>query len=217
MEAVFREELERDGLHEMHNFITEFLKSGKGTPAVREYISAVADDDSKLGIYLKGRKYRPKHAWETLLRYAEVRFNEYPELFPETVPDSFLSIFKTGVVSLLKTRDHLGRRILCFNFGKWEPSEISLEQITATYTYPIRLKAFYYLNLPSYALYVHKFVKPFLSKKLKERLIISTTDRKFEVLHENISPKLLPKFLGGTCENETALDLDIIYNKTSEL
>ncbi|ODM86898.1 Retinaldehyde-binding protein 1 [Orchesella cincta] len=259
MEAAPREE--RDGLKELKSSITEFLRSGESSLAVREFISSVSENDLKLVTYLKGRKYSPNHAWETLLRYAEVRFNEYPEVFSEALPDGFLPLFKTGVMGFLKTRDDLGRRIVYFNGGKWEPSEISLEQMTSAathfidrlmldedvinngviivqnctgmgmkhfkayslrgmlqqinifcYAYPVKVKACYYLNVPFYALYLHKLVKPFLSKKLKERFIVSTTDRQFEVLHENISPKLLPKLLGGVCDNDEVTDWDLLYN-----
>lgn len=44
----------------------EFLGSGEGSKSVREYLTKVGDDEVTLLRFLKGRKNRPKHAWETV-------------------------------------------------------------------------------------------------------------------------------------------------------
>ncbi|ODM89532.1 Retinaldehyde-binding protein 1 [Orchesella cincta] len=257
MEVLTREE--RDGMVELKGLIKGFLNGGEGSKQIREYITSVSENDALLLIFLKGRKCRVNHAWETLKRNAVVRFNEYPESFPVAVPECTYLLLKNGVFGILKTRDNLGRRIMFLNGGKWEPSEVSLEDISAVgthlmdkllldedvmnnglvsvidcegmgmkhlkeyslngmlrlinifcYAYPIPFKGFYFANAPFYCRYIYKILTPFLPKKLKERILISASDKQFEMIHENISPQLLPKFLGGVQENETAFDRDII-------
>ncbi len=44
----------------------EFLGSGEGSKSVREYLTKVSDDEVVMLRFLKGRKHRPKHAWETV-------------------------------------------------------------------------------------------------------------------------------------------------------
>ncbi|ODM89225.1 Clavesin-1 [Orchesella cincta] len=181
---------EQDGLAALKCLIKEFLNSGEGSPKVRDYISSVAQDDSILLIYLRGRKHRVNQAFDTLKRNADVRFDEYPEVFPEEVPDA-LSTSQKGCLWLDETRDKFGRRII----------------VSIQLAYPIKLKGLYYVNVPSYVKYVFKIIQPFLSKKLKERMVIMGTGERFETLHKIVSPDLLPKFLGGVYENETAFEL----------
>ncbi|ODM88951.1 Retinaldehyde-binding protein 1 [Orchesella cincta] len=243
---------ERDGL-------VEVLIWRRITPEVREYIASVFEDDSILLIYLKGRKYRVNHAWETLKRKAEILCNDYPEYFPETLPKAGFPLINNHVYGILKARDKLGRRIVCFNSGKWDPKETSLDELVGVgtylvdlmltdedflnsgmvfiqnhedigmkhvkeyslhkmlrlldiycYAYPIQIKGIYHLNVPFYARYVYKIIRPFLPKKIKERIIISSNDQKFDVLHEQLSPQILPKFLGGHLENEEAFDMTLL-------
>ncbi|CAL8116913.1 unnamed protein product [Orchesella dallaii] len=250
---------EQDGVAEIRGLIKEFLNGGEGSPKVREYLSSVIDDDSLLLIYLKGRKCRVKHAWETLKRKAEVRFNEYPEVFPETPPESCYQLQKKGGTGVLKERDEFGRRVICFNTVDWDPDEMSIQQLTTTltffmdkilmdedaitngilmvqncdqvgwkhakeytlpvmlrflnifwYAYPFKFEGLYYFNCPSYVRYIFNMMKPFLPKKIKERLIISTKDKKFDLLHTKLSPKILPKFLGGDLGNHDALEFEFL-------
>ncbi|CAL8116903.1 unnamed protein product [Orchesella dallaii] len=255
MEATTKE---CDGLTEIRCLIREFLNGKEGTPKVRKYISSAIEDDSLLLIYLKGRNYRVKHAWETLKKNAEVRFNDYPEVFPEYPPELLYPLLKKGFAGVLKARDKFGRRIICVNAEEWNPDEISMDQLTAGcthfmdrvlldedamtngivyvqnndglgwkhvkeytlpvmlrllnifwYSYPLKVGGVYHINCPSYARYLNIIIKPFLSKKLKERFIISTVnDKKFTYLNEKLSPKILPKFLGGDLENEDAFEMD---------
>ncbi|ODM86907.1 Retinaldehyde-binding protein 1 [Orchesella cincta] len=183
-------------------------------------------DDSLLLIYLRGRKHRVNQAFDTLKRKAEVRFDEYPEVFPEEVPDALSNLAKRGVYGLTKTRDKFGRRIICFNTGEWNPNELPFEEFGGAAThfydkmildkdvinngliiiqncggmglkharqytlhnmllilnvfclaYPIKLKGLYYVNVPSYVKYLFKIIQPFLSKKLKERMVIMGTGK----------------------------------------
>ncbi|ODM87509.1 hypothetical protein Ocin01_19173 [Orchesella cincta] len=109
---------ERDGIAEIRSLLNEFLKSGEGSEKVREYISSVTQDDTLIRIYLKGRKYRANYAWETLKRNAEVRFDKYPEVFP-TEPIDVIGQLKNVEISCILP-----------NLEKWDPDEISSEQMT---------------------------------------------------------------------------------------
>ncbi|ODM88949.1 Retinaldehyde-binding protein 1 [Orchesella cincta] len=251
---------EHHGLEELKYLLREFLKSEDGHPKVREYLSSAIEDKPLLLAYLQGRKYSVDHAWKTLKRQAEVRFIEYPEVFQESTPDFILPFIRDGIFGLLKARDQKGRRIICYNMGKWNPDEISVQKIATAGTffldlalrekdsmisnglifiqnnsgvgmkhvkaytlpdmlriwniyyhaYPVKVKGVYYVNVPYYCQFIYKIMKPFVTKKFKERLIISTTDKGFEVLHQNVSPTILPKFLGGVLENEEAFDKELL-------
>ncbi|ODM86908.1 Retinaldehyde-binding protein 1 [Orchesella cincta] len=159
---------------------------------------------------------------EKLKRNAEVRFDKYPEVFPTERVDVIGQLKKYGVVGILKARDKLGRRIILLNAEKWDPDEISSEQMTIMglylleegfYSYPLKVKGIYYVNVPIYLAYLYKLVKPFLTTKFKERLKLSTKNNTFETLHENFSPDLLPKCLGGILEDEDAFDWEFLETK----
>ncbi|ODM89227.1 Mariner Mos1 transposase [Orchesella cincta] len=206
--------------------------------------------------------YRADYAWETLKRYAEVRFDEYPELFPDDTHDTASQIKTLGVMAMLKSRDEFGRRIVYVNGEKWNPDEISFDLMTTFGIYfterelfdddvmtngiifihncsgmgfkharmftlrnmlkwlniywrarPLKVGGVYFINVPSFAVYLVKLIKPFFSQKLKERFIVSTRDKKFETLHEKLSPNLLPKCLGGTQEDDEAFDWEFLQSK----
>ncbi|CAL8116915.1 unnamed protein product [Orchesella dallaii] len=67
-------------------------------------------------------------------RNAEVRFNEYPEVFPETLPTPIYELRQRGFSGMLKARDPFGRRVICMNADEWNPDEISMEQVTSGMT-----------------------------------------------------------------------------------
>ncbi|CAL8116891.1 unnamed protein product [Orchesella dallaii] len=77
------------------------------------------------------------------------------------------------------------------------------------YAYPIRIKGVYFVNVAIYLQYLHKLARPLFPKKLKERFFM-TSDKKFEALYEAVSPKVLPKFLGGVHKNEDCFDLSYL-------
>ncbi|ODM92033.1 hypothetical protein Ocin01_14649 [Orchesella cincta] len=101
---------EQDGIAEMRHLINDFLSSKQGSSKVREYISSVAQDDNRLRIYLNGRKYRANYAWDTLKRYAEVRFDEYPEHFLDESHD--VGFKNCGNSEHAKIRDKLDDELL---------------------------------------------------------------------------------------------------------
>eukprot|EP00281_Chroomonas_sp_CCMP1168_P012236 CAMPEP_0206281146 /NCGR_PEP_ID=MMETSP0047_2-20121206/38973_1 /ASSEMBLY_ACC=CAM_ASM_000192 /TAXON_ID=195065 /ORGANISM="Chroomonas mesostigmatica_cf, Strain CCMP1168" /LENGTH=90 /DNA_ID=CAMNT_0053711289 /DNA_START=1 /DNA_END=269 /DNA_ORIENTATION=+ len=64
-------------------------------------------------------------------------------------------------------------------------------------TFPVKMKAFYLVNMPWYLSGLFKLVLPFVPKKLKERLFF--TGPKFRKVHEQVyPPERLPKELNGT-------------------
>ncbi|CAL8116919.1 unnamed protein product [Orchesella dallaii] len=126
---------EMEGLKEMRCLSDEYFSSGEGSKEVRDYLSQACDDDVTLLIYLKGRKYRPKHAWDTLKRNAEVRFETYPEVFPTSLPKNAMWLIENYAIGFLKARDSKGRRIAFFNGNLWDPEKCSMELITIIATY----------------------------------------------------------------------------------
>nr|XP_039256143.1 alpha-tocopherol transfer protein-like [Styela clava] len=61
---------------------------------------------------------------------------------------------------------------------------------------PIRYKLMHLVNEGTFYDAMFKMIKPFLKKKMKERIVLHGTN--FTKLHEQIDPEYLPGYLGGT-------------------
>ncbi|CAL8116929.1 unnamed protein product [Orchesella dallaii] len=249
-------EAEVTRLMEMREYYEEFSDKQKGSCEVREFLANAFKDDALLLRYLIGRKYRPKHAWETIRSYAEVRFDKYPEMFPATLPPKdFLFRDNEPIFGILKGRDSKGRRIVYFKLNGWDMKKFSLDELImltvpivekalwdddclknglvfvhdcsgASFTharhytmsimlrviniywfsFPLMFKGAYYVKIPSFLTYIYAMMKPFLPKKLKERILILTPNQGLTDLHERLPPNILPKFLGGNLETNEAVD-----------
>jgi len=253
-----KEKMVEEGLSKMRQYYQEFDDKQKGSPSVRDFLAKAFTDDELLLRYLIGRKYRPKHAWETLRCYAQVRFVRYPEMFPAILPPKDF-LFREGkpIFGILKERDSEGRRIAYFQLSGWDTNKCSLEQLLIHsvpmfekgltdhdclnnglifvqecsgmgmahakhyslrtmlklvnmywYSFPLKLKRVYFVNMPNFLTYLYAMIKPFLPKKFKERFVLSTTSRGFEELHEHLDPSILPTCLGGDLEVEEAIDME---------
>ncbi|ODM89584.1 Clavesin-1 [Orchesella cincta] len=249
-----------DGLTEMRQIYKDYDAAEIGNEAVREFLATSFQDEALLTRYLIGRKYRPQHAFDTLLSYAEVRFVKYPDMFPATVPpkENFIRD-NEPIFGILKGRDSEGRLVGYFRSGMWDPSKCTLEDLARTalpvmekvllnddclnnglvfihesggmgfahakhytfslimrmlniywHSFPMKLKGLYLVNVPSVFTYIYTMAKPFAPKKLKDRILLSTTSRKFKDLHQRISPDILPTFLGGTLDPREANDPEFI-------
>ncbi|ODM87629.1 Retinaldehyde-binding protein 1, partial [Orchesella cincta] len=112
---------------------------------------------------------------------AEVRFIEYPEVFQDSAPDFILPLIRNGIFGLLKAEDQKGRRIICYNGGKWNPDEISIQQLTTAGTFFLDLALRdKYSMINNGLIFIQnnsglgmKHVKPFISKKFKERVSVA--------------------------------------------
>ncbi|XP_054284199.1 alpha-tocopherol transfer protein-like isoform X2 [Macrosteles quadrilineatus] len=63
---------------------------------------------------------------------------------------------------------------------------------------PLRIKGIHIVNQPYIFNIVFNLFKPFLREKLKSRIVFHGSNR--DSLHKHLSPKVLPKCYGGTCE-----------------
>ncbi|CAL8116921.1 unnamed protein product [Orchesella dallaii] len=245
-----------DGLKEMRKFYEEFKIKNESSQEVRDFLANAFQDEALLSRFLRGRKFRTQYAWDTLRRYAETRFDTYPDIFTDDIPKSVVHMRENLSMGFLKQRDKEGRRIAYFKTTEWDADKATLKDVTAAsvriferllhdedginngivfiqecsgmtlkhathytlpamlriinlywYAYPVKLKAVYFVNFPYILTFLYRIVKPFLPKKLKERLLLTPPSRKFEDLHKQISPDKLPKCLGGHLELEEAADL----------
>ncbi|CAL8116925.1 unnamed protein product [Orchesella dallaii] len=131
MSDLNQENTVEDGLKEMRQYYAEFCDKQKGSTAVRNFLVEAFNDDALLLRYLIGRKYRPKHAWDTLRSYAEVRFDKYPEMFPAVLPPKeYLFCENKPIFGILKERDSKGRRIAFFQLSGWDTDKCSLEELS---------------------------------------------------------------------------------------
>ncbi|ODM92248.1 Retinaldehyde-binding protein 1 [Orchesella cincta] len=117
-------------LKELKLLNKDFLQSTTGSVSVRKYLEEASEKDDLLLRFLRGRKYNGKRAWETLKHYAEVRFDIYPEVFPQNYPVQVHALRENPILGVLKHRDSLGRRIMVMNAADWNPEEYSLEILT---------------------------------------------------------------------------------------
>ncbi|ODM88565.1 Alpha-tocopherol transfer protein-like [Orchesella cincta] len=78
------------------------------------------------------------------------------------------------------------------------------------YSFPLKVKGVYFVNVPSVLTYVYDLKKPFMPKKLQERFLLTTTSRGFKDLHQHVSPDFLPKALGGNLEAREAIDSEFM-------
>ncbi|ODM92881.1 Retinaldehyde-binding protein 1 [Orchesella cincta] len=263
MDSFTPESRAENGVTQMRQFYQEFQDKQKVSDAVRDFLANSFKDEALLRRYLIGRKYRPKHAFDTLRSYAEVRFNKYPEMFPATLPPKeYLLCDNQPIFGVLKGRDSKGRRIVYFQTCKtagWDPDKCSIQELNILtlsvfervlldedglnnglifvqdnsgmgtaqakhytlgtmlrilniywYSFPLKVKVVYFVNVPSVLTYVYDLKKPFLPKKLQERFLLITTSRGFKDLHQRLSPDILPKALGGNLEAREAIDSEFM-------
>ncbi|CAL8116923.1 unnamed protein product [Orchesella dallaii] len=110
------------GLKEMREWYQEFQEKENASKDVCQFLENSFKDEALLRRFLIGRKYRVKHACETLQTYAEMRFDKYPDMFPAYVPEKECFLVEdeqeNPIFGVLKERDSKGRRIVYFNASK---------------------------------------------------------------------------------------------------
>lgn len=124
-------------------FFTEYLANSSCTEQVFSYLEQAGYDDDKLLMYLRARKLRPEHAWQTvsflfkkiikrlinlirseiicfqLKRNAEVCLDMYPEIFTPKDAHFYENFQRMGLWGILKNVDGVGRPILCIHSRKY--------------------------------------------------------------------------------------------------
>jgi hypothetical protein len=74
--------------------------------------------------------------------------------------------------------------------------------------YPMQVKGVHAVNNPRIVSYAYSIIRPFIPKKVKERLMMHGSD--MESLHKYISPDILPAWLGGNLSDEEAVDHEVV-------
>ncbi|ODN00165.1 Retinaldehyde-binding protein 1 [Orchesella cincta] len=96
---------------------------------VRRALNEHASDETLLLRFIRGRKLDVDKAFDSIVRYAEIRWDIYPEVFPDEIPHSVRTIYDKRILSVFNEKDALGRTIVVFAAENWDASEISLEEI----------------------------------------------------------------------------------------
>jgi len=74
--------------------------------------------------------------------------------------------------------------------------------------YPMMIKGVHAVNNPRIVSYAYSLLRPFIPKKVKERLRMHGND--FASLHEYLPADILPTWLGGELSDEDAINFDLI-------
>ncbi|XP_054710882.1 alpha-tocopherol transfer protein-like [Uloborus diversus] len=74
-------------------------------------------------------------------------------------------------------------------------------------SFPVRLKSIIFLNAPTIFTLIFNLFYPVLSKKLKSRLLVHSTNESWDKLHAVIPPEILPEEYGGLLKNSQLKDL----------
>jgi hypothetical protein len=74
--------------------------------------------------------------------------------------------------------------------------------------YPTRFKEAHIYNNPRIVSYTYSLIKPFLPEKLRKRIFLHGHNR--ALLHDKISPDILPQSMGGNLTDEEAIDFDLV-------
>ncbi|ENN77440.1 hypothetical protein YQE_06264, partial [Dendroctonus ponderosae] len=87
-------------------------------------------DDKILIMYLRPCKFYAKSAYELMKRIAAFR-EKHKDILENLLPSDERTAFtEYGVVTVLKDRDHKGRRVLVVNSGSaWDPSKVTTDQL----------------------------------------------------------------------------------------
>ncbi|XP_021946295.1 clavesin-1 [Folsomia candida] len=76
------------------------------------------------------------------------------------------------------------------------------------HNYPMMIKNVHGINNPRIVQYALSLLRPFIPKKIKDRFLMHGSN--YSGLHEHISPKILPTWLGGELSDEDAIDTKLI-------
>lgn len=87
------------------------------------------EQDEFLTIFLRPTKYYPESAYGLIKRYYEFKVKHH-KIYNDLLPSKEQNIFEQNILTVLPTRDSLGRRILVMELGKkWKTSECTLDEI----------------------------------------------------------------------------------------
>ncbi|XP_052762894.1 alpha-tocopherol transfer protein-like isoform X1 [Mya arenaria] len=106
--------------------------------ALRDMVNKRADlkirtDDAFLLRFLRAKKFDYDRAFNLIVRHYEMKADERnKQLFTNLRPASVKHVLEAGVTGVLPHRDKLGRRVIMFRPGRWDPSKYPLDDIFKT-------------------------------------------------------------------------------------
>ncbi|XP_052239478.1 alpha-tocopherol transfer protein-like isoform X4 [Dreissena polymorpha] len=166
----------------------------------------IRTDDAFLLRFLRAKKFDYDRAFNLLVRHYEMKADEKNKsLFLNLRPASIKHVLEAGVTGVLPHRDKLGRRVIMFRPGRWDPSKYPIDDIFRTNfltlttlledCFPMRFKGIHYLNEPAVFDYIFAIMKPFLKEKILSR--VHFHGNKYHELKEYIDEEHLPSDYGG--------------------
>ncbi|XP_029835424.3 alpha-tocopherol transfer protein-like isoform X1 [Ixodes scapularis] len=223
-------------------------------------------DEDFLVKFLRSRKFHVRETLDVIRRYFRVR-QEYTDLFDNLLPSRILydaTLHQNQLLTVPKQRDSLGRLIVIFKLGAWNPAVCSLNeffrlvlvgtdcnlmdptnQITGIVgvvdldglhishflyftpseirrtvkimqdSYPLRVKAVYFINNPPVFQLIYAFVRVLLKPKHRERTHVIGRD--YEKLHKFVPREGLPTEYGGLLESYDYGELEATYRSKEDI
>ncbi|XP_052239474.1 alpha-tocopherol transfer protein-like isoform X1 [Dreissena polymorpha] len=93
----------------------------------------IRTDDAFLLRFLRAKKFDYDRAFNLLVRHYEMKADEKNKsLFLNLRPASIKHVLEAGVTGVLPHRDKLGRRVIMFRPGRWDPSKYPIDDIFRT-------------------------------------------------------------------------------------
>lgn len=93
----------------------------------------IRKDDAFLLRFLRAKKFDYDRAFNLIVRHYEMRADEKnKQLFTNLRPSAIKHVLDAGVTGVLPHRDKLGRKVILFRPGKWDPSLYPLDDVFRT-------------------------------------------------------------------------------------
>ncbi|XP_045214132.1 alpha-tocopherol transfer protein-like isoform X2 [Mercenaria mercenaria] len=93
----------------------------------------VQTDDAYLLRFLRATRFDHESAFTLIQKYLEMKSDEKNRLlFKDMRPSSVKHVLEAGVTGELPNRDKLGRRVMVFRPGKWDPSKFPITDMFKT-------------------------------------------------------------------------------------
>lgn len=93
----------------------------------------IRKDDAFLLRFLRAKKFDYDRAYNLIVRHFEMKADEKnKQLFTNLRPAAVKHVLDAGVTGVLPHRDKLGRRVIVFRPGKWDPSSFPIDDIFKT-------------------------------------------------------------------------------------
>ncbi|OXA60298.1 Clavesin-1 [Folsomia candida] len=180
----------------------------------------VLDNDAFLNAFLVGRKFNVCRTFETVKGYLITKHVKQTKIF-RMKPHSVRHVLESGFIGLLKNRDHLGRvigfvRCTKLDLKTMECADIARavillgESLWENVDDMMRNGQVGILDYSGYNFSV--MTRYSFSDKLTflNIFLFLMHGSNYSGLHEHISPKILPTWLGGELSDEDAIDTKLI-------